>query len=174
MFNLKRIPNEPAEAYSALSRYLGLGPKRSLKALSAELEMPLPKLRRWSRAFNWAHRAEVYDLAVVEEEFRLQHEQLKLRAVDWALRQEQWREEEWQTASKAMKRLREELDNPRIPHSFRDIVTMLDAASTLARRAIGSDWTDVSPQKQLFHLDIESALRRAYGEETENTVPRHN
>jgi hypothetical protein len=174
MFNVIRIPSEPAEAYSALSRFLALGPKRSLKALASELEIALSKLRRWSRAFNWVQRAEAYDLAVVEEEFRLQHEQLKLRAVDWALRQEQLREEEWQAARKAMKRLREELDNPRTPCSFRDIVTMLDAASTLARRAIGGDWTEISPEKQLFHLDIESALKRAYGEETENTVPRHN
>jgi hypothetical protein len=54
MFNLKRIPNEPAEAYSALSRYLALGPKRCLKALSAELQTALPKLRGRARAFSWA------------------------------------------------------------------------------------------------------------------------
>jgi hypothetical protein len=172
MFNLIRIPHEPAEAYSALSRYLLLGPKRSIQILSIELAIRVAKIRRWSRAFNWALRAEAYDVAIVEEEFRLQHAQLKLRAADWGGRQEQLREEEWEAARQLLRRVREMLDNPRVPWSFRDLATMLEIGSALARRAVGGDWTDSSPQKELFHLQIESALNRVYG--SQNTIPRHN
>jgi hypothetical protein len=56
MFNLTPIPSEPAEAYSALSRYLALGPKRSVKALAGELEISISRIRRWFRKFNWAQR----------------------------------------------------------------------------------------------------------------------
>ena len=69
-------------------------------------------------------------------------------------------------------RVREMLDNPRVPWSFRDLATMLEIGSALARRAVGGDWSDSSPQKELFHLQIESALNRVYG--SQNTIPRHN
>jgi hypothetical protein len=175
MFNLTPIPSEPAEAYSALSRYLALGPKRSVKALAGELEISICRIRRWFRKFNWARRASAYDLAVVQEEQRLQHEQLELRAVDWAIRREQIREEEWQASRKLIKRFREGLDNPRIPMSFRDMLKMLDAACTLSRRAAGANWSDVSAERPSFQHQVESALRRAYGPpEKETQLPRHN
>ena len=85
-------------------------------------------------------------------------------SVDWAKRQEDLHEAEWQTSQELIKRAREILDNPRVRCTFLDALRALELASILGRRATGLPLTpeQEKPQKLLTwqHVSEEETIRR--------------
>jgi len=52
---------ESRQAYEALSAYLDLGPKRSIRAVAQKLHKSSTLVGRWSRKWKWVERAKAYD-----------------------------------------------------------------------------------------------------------------
>ena len=155
---------EPIKAFAAFQQFLSLGPLRSAAKLAWQLGLRPTTIYKWAGRYRWKARAEEYDLAQLEEEQRLRHRELEQRAVNWAKRQEDLREAEWETSHELIKHAREILDNPRVRCTFLDAVRALELASTLGRRATGLSLTpeQEKPQKLLpwQHVSEEETIRR--------------
>lgn len=163
MIDIIQLPGEPARNFAILCSYARTGPSRSLRRFASEIHLPVPTLRSWSARFRWPIRLDDFDLRVAREEFRLISLELQTRAIDWAVRHEKLREEEYETGMALISRAREFMNNPRLVASLSEIAEMLSLASELARRACGV-FPQENPAETLRRLQIKEMVERIYAD----------
>jgi hypothetical protein len=169
-------PHESNKAFAAFKTYLDLGRQRSLVALSRKLGKNRSVLLRLSTKFDWQARVRAHTahLALIE---RQAAEAAAIRnGVDWAKRQEQQREEEWQTRTEALALAREIIARWKTPDekgrlrcgSLEGIARLLDLASKLGRLSSGlsldpADHDKLAVEDAALMIQIDVALDKIYG-----------
>ena len=162
---------ESSRAFAAFKTYLELGPERSLVAVAVKIGKNRSLLERWSRKFDWPARVQAHAAHLADIE-RKTAESLAVQAgTDWAKRQEQHREDEWQTRSELMALAREAIDrwkkNPARCGTLEGIARLLDLASKLGRVSSGLSLEPVEKPGEsdaAFMIQIEVALEKIYGQ----------
>ena len=159
-----RLLGEPTRAFLAFQRYLSLGPSRSTNKLAADLDFSHSTVQSWSARYHWRARAEEYDLAAIEAEQGLRKKELEKSAIDWAARQAEIREAEWECSRNLIQLARQILRDPRVEYTAGDIANLLHLGSILGRRATGLSVTPEKekPEKRLpwQHVSDEDVIRR--------------
>lgn len=165
-------PKESAKAFAAFKTYLELGAERSLAIAADKVGKSKTMIERWSRKFDWPARVQAHTTHLADIE-RQTAEALAVQAgTDWAARQEQHREDEWQTRSELIALAREAIDrwkkNPARCGTLEGIARLLDLASKLGRVSSGLSLEPVDKpveEDAAFMIQIEVALEKIYGAE---------
>jgi hypothetical protein len=166
-------PKESAKAFAAFKSYLEHGPERSLALVADKVGKSKTMIERWSRKFDWPARVQAHAAHLADIE-RKTAEALAVQAgTDWAKRQEQHREDEWQTRSELIALAREAIDrwkkNPARCGTLEGIARLLDLASKLGRISSGLSLEPVDKpveEDAAFMIQIEVALEKIYGQAT--------
>jgi len=155
-------PKESAKAFSAFSAYLNMGPERSTQAVAKALAKSEQLVRRWSARWNWVERVQAqgaYIAAVVA----------RGKAVEWAKRQQELREREWEMHERCIAAAKRGLDaymsREKVYANLSDIARMLEVASKLGRLSSGlaTDKTEVTGEDGgPIRLELEAALKKVY------------
>ncbi len=167
-------PKESAKAFAAFKSYLEHGPERSLALVADKVGKSKTMIERWSRKFGWPARVQAHSAHLADIE-RKTAEALAVQAgTDWAARQEQHREDEWQTRSELIALAREAIDrwkkNPARCGTLEGIARLLDLASKLGRVSSGLSLEPVDKpveEDAAFMIQIEVALEKIYGPVTQ-------
>ncbi len=163
-------PKESAKAFAAFKSYLEHGSERSLALVADKVGKSKTMIERWSRKFDWPARVQAHAAHLADIE-RKTAEALAVQAgTDWAARQEQHREDEWQTRSELIALAREAIDrwkkNPARCGTLEGIARLLDLASKLGRVSSGLSLEPVDKpveEDAAFMIQIEVALEKIYG-----------
>lgn len=164
-------PRESDKAFAAFSLYLGLGPQRSIAAVAEKLSKSEGLIQRWSSKFGWPSRVQTYSahLAVVEREAA--EALARSKAVEWAKRQQDVREREWEMHEKciaaAKRALTAFMEREKIYANLSDIARILEVASKLGRLATGlaTDKTELTGEDGgPIRVEFEAALKKIYGQ----------
>lgn len=164
-------PKESNKAFAAFKTYLELGAERSLATAADKVGKSKTMIERWSRKFDWPARVQAHAAHLADIE-RKTAEALAVQAgTDWAARQEQHREDEWQTRSELIALAREAIDrwkkNPARCGTLEGIARLLDLASKLGRVSSGLSLEPVDKpveEDAAFMIQIEVALDKIYGQ----------
>lgn len=167
-------PKESAKAFAAFKSYLEHGPERSLALVADKVGKSKTMIERWSRKFDWPARVQAHAAHLADIE-RKTAEALAVQAgTDWAARQEQHREDEWQTRSELIALAREAIErwkkNPARCGTLEGIARLLDLASKLGRVSSGLSLEPVDKpveEDAAFMIQIEVALEKIYGPVTQ-------
>lgn len=165
-------PKESAKAFAAFKSYLEHGPERSLALVADKVGKSKTMIERWSRKFDWPARVQAHAAHLADIE-RKTAEALAVQAgTDWAKRQEQHREDEWQTRSELIVLAREAIarwkKNEARCGTLEGIARLLDLASKLGRVSSGLSLEPVDKpveEDAAFMIQIEVALEKIYGAE---------
>jgi hypothetical protein len=164
-------PRESDKAFAAFSLYLGLGPQRSIAAVAEKLSKSEGLIQRWSSKFGWPSSVQTYSahLAVVEREAA--EALARSKAVEWAKRQQDVREREWEMHEKciaaAKRALTAFMEREKIYANLSDIARILEVASKLGRLATGlaTDKTELTGEDGgPIRVEFEAALKKIYGQ----------
>jgi len=163
-------PREGTKAFAAFKTYLELGPERSLVLVANEVGKSKTMIERWSRRFDWPARVQAHGAHLGDIE-RKTAEALAVQAgTDWAQRQEQHREDEWQTRSELIALAREAIErwkkNSARCGTLEGIARLLDLASKLGRVSSGLSLEPAEKpgeEETAFMIQIEVALEKIYG-----------
>ncbi len=95
-------PKESAKAFAAFSVYLNMGAERSLEAVGRKLGKSGGLVQRWSSRWRWAERVDAHaaHLATVERE--AVEVAARGKAAEWAKRQDEVRQREWEMHEKCI------------------------------------------------------------------------
>jgi hypothetical protein len=161
---------ESAKAFAAFKLYLELGPERSLVAVGKKLDKGVTVIERWSRKFDWLARVQAHaaHLAMVE---RKAAEAVATRnGVDWARRQQDHREEEWQARTELLSLAHEAIQRwKKSEHrcgTLEGVARLLDLASKLGRISSGLALEEPEKPKEengALMIQIDVALEKIYG-----------
>jgi hypothetical protein len=164
-------PRESAKAFAAFSQYLNLGVERSLEATAEKLGKSKRLMEKWSKRFDWSARVSAHGahLALVEREAA--EAVATAKGVDWAAREAEQRDLEWENRCELVELAREAIarwkKNPNKYGTLEGIARLLDLASKLGRLASGMP-TDHTEVKKEIHakidVDWEIALKKMYAE----------
>lgn len=149
----ERQPGESLRAYEAARVYFELGPSRSLAAVAQKCKKSVSLVARWSSRWSWRERAAGYDQHMAMVEMNARRQALAQEAEEWARRQTELRDQEWEASRALLERAREMLAFPLTTvvendgativqparWSFKDVAAFLDLASKLGRRAADMD-----------------------------------
>jgi hypothetical protein len=163
-------PRESNKAFAAFKSYLDFGPERSLVAVADRLDKHRTQLERWSKKYDWPARVQAHAAHLAEIE-RKTAESLAVQAgTDWAKRQEQHREDEWQTRTELLALAREAIARwKKAEHrcgTLEGIARLLDLASKLGRVSSGLSLEPAEKpveEDAAFMIQIEVALEKVYG-----------
>ena len=164
---------ESDKAFAAFKTYLELGPERSLVLVADKVGKSKTMIERWSRKFDWPARIQAHAAHLADIE-RKTAEALAVQAgTDWAKRQEQHREDEWQTRGELIALAREAIErwkkNPARCGTLEGIARLLDLASKLGRVSSGLSLEPLEKDGEedaAFMIQIEVALEKIYGPAT--------
>ena len=164
-------PRETNKAFAAFKIYLELGPERSLVAVAGKVGKHRTQLERWSKKFDWPARVQAHT-AHLEDIERRTAEALAVQAgTDWAKRQEQHREDEWQARTELLVLAREAIARwKKAEHrcgTLEGIARLLDLASKLGRVSSGLALEPAEKPDEndaAFMIQIEVALEKIYGQ----------
>jgi hypothetical protein len=164
-------PRESNKAFAAFKAYLDFGPERSLVAVADKLNKHRTQLERWSRKYDWPARVQAHTAHLTDVE-RKTAESLAVQAgTDWAKRQEQHREDEWQTRTELLGLAREAIARwKKAEHrcgTLEGIARLLDLASKLGRVSSGLSLEPAEKpveEDAAFMIQIEVALEKVYGQ----------
>jgi len=170
-------PRESNKAFAAFKTYLELGPERSLVAVAVKVGKHRTQLERWSKKFDWPARIQAHT-AHLEDIERKTAESLAVQAgTDWAKRQEQHREDEWQTRTELLSLAREAIARwKKAEHrcgTLEGIARLLDLASKLGRVSSGLALEPAEKPDEndaAFMIQIEVALEKIYGPEKPGSI----
>ena len=163
-------PKESDKAFAAFAVYLGMGPGRALSLVARKLGKSKRLMEKWSKRFDWPARVQAHGahMALVEREAA--EALVRAKGVDWVVRQEEQRADEWdvrceliETAREALRRWRAK---PERCGSLEGIARLLELASKLGRLASGmaTDKTEVKAEVDgVVRIEIEAALDKIYG-----------
>ena len=167
-------PKETAKAFAAFSLYLNMGPERSLEGVGRRLDKSGGLVERWSSRWRWAERVEAHaaHLATVERE--AVEVVARSKAAEWAKRQDEVRQGEWEMHEKCIGAARKAFDafmaREKVYANLADIARMLEVASKLGRLASGlaTDKTEVTGEDGgAIRVEFEAALKKVYGRNAE-------
>lgn len=166
----ERQERESDKAFAAFKTYLELGPERSLAVVADKLDKSKTMIERWSRKFDWPARVQAHSAHLADIE-RKTAEALAVQAgTDWAKRQEQHREDEWQTRTELIGLAREAIErwkkNAARCGTLEGIARLLDLASKLGRVSSGLSLEPAEKPDEAdaaFMIQIEVALDKIYG-----------
>jgi hypothetical protein len=162
-------PKESLKAFTAFSLYLSLGAQRSLAAVAQKLAKSDQLIKRWSAKFDWPSRVQSHSghMAVVEREAT--EALARANAAEWAMRQKEIRQEEWEmhaecirAGKEALKRFYERGKGA----TLGDIARILELASTLGRLASGlaTSKTEITGEGGgPVRVEVTVALEKIYG-----------
>jgi hypothetical protein len=161
---------ESDKAFTAFKTYLEHGAERSLAVVADKLGKSKTMMEKWSRKFDWPARVQAHAAHLADIE-RKTAEALAVQAgTDWAKRQEQHREDEWQTRSELIVLAREAIkrwkENEKRCGTLEGIARLLDLASKLGRVSSGLSLEPLEKpgeDETAFMIQIEVALERIYG-----------
>ncbi len=166
----ERQERESAKAFAAFKTYLELGPERSLAVVADKLGKSKTMIERWSRRFDWPARVQAHTAHLTEVERKAAEAVAIQNGVDWAKRQEQHREDEWQTRTELIGLAREAIErwkkNPARCGTLEGIARLLDLASKLGRVSSGLSLEPAEKpgeEETAFMIQIEVALEKIYG-----------
>ena len=169
---------ESDKAFAAFKTYLELGAERSLAVAATKLGKSTTLTERWSRKFDWPARVQAHSAHLADIERKAAESVATQNGVDWAKRQEEHREDEWQTRGELIALAREAIErwkkNPVRCGTLEGIARLLDLASKLGRVSSGMSLEPVDkPQEEdaAFMIQIEVALEKIYGPERVVTPP---
>jgi hypothetical protein len=163
-------PRESNKAFAAFKTYLELGAQRSLADVADQHGKSKTMIERWSRRFDWPARVQAHTAHLADIE-RKTAEALAVQAgTDWAKRQEQHREDEWQTRGELIGLAREAIErwkkSPARCGTLEGIARLLDLASKLGRVSSGLSLEPAEKpgeEETAFMIQIEVALEKIYG-----------
>jgi hypothetical protein len=165
-------PRESNKAFAAFKTYLELGSQRSLAGAGDKLGKSKRMMEKWSRRFDWPARVQAHGAHLADIERRTAEALAVLAGTDWAQRQAQHREDEWQTRSELIALAREAIErwkkNAARCGTLEGIARLLDLASKLGRVSSGLALEPVDkpqPEEAAFMIQIEVALEKIYGAE---------
>jgi hypothetical protein len=178
-------PRESNRAFAAFRAYLDLGPQRSLVTLGRKQGRKRSTYSRWCQKFDWPARVRAYTAHLALLERQTAEATAVRNGVDWAKRQEQQREEEWQTRTELLALAREVIARWKSPDeknrlrcgSLEGIARLLDLASRLGRVSSGLSLDPAHNAKPAeedaaYMIQIEVALDKIYGQpEAGHTLP---
>jgi hypothetical protein len=163
---------ESHKAFAGFKTYLELGPERSLADAADKLGKSKRMMEKWSRKFDWPARVQAHAAHLATIERKTAEAVAVQNGVDWAGRQEQHREDEWQTRGELIALAREAIErwkkNPVRCGTLEGIARLLDLASKLGRVASGLSLEPVEKPRAedaAFMIQIEVALEKIYGAE---------
>ena len=163
-------PRESDKAFAAFKTYLELGAERSLALVATKLGKSTTLMERWSRKFDWPARVQARSAHLADVERKAAEAVANQNGVDWAKRQEQHREDEWQTRTELITLAREAIarwkKNENRCGTLEGIARLLDLASKLGRVSSGlSLEPEDKPRDEdaAFMIQIEVALDKIYG-----------
>lgn len=166
----ERQERESDKAFAAFKTYLELGPERSLALAGDKLGKSKRMMEKWSRKFDWPARVQAHAAHLADIERRTAEALAVQAGTDWAKRQEQHREDEWQTRGELIALAREAIErwkkNSARCGTLEGIARLLDLASKLGRVSSGLSLEPVDkPQDEdaAFMIQIEVALEKIYG-----------
>ena len=161
---------ESNKAFAAFKVYLELGPQRSLVRVAGKLGKSRQMIERWSRRFDWPARVQAHATHLADIEREAAEAVAVRNGVDWAGRQEQHREDEWQARSELLGLAREAIARwKKAEHrcgTLEGIARLLDLASKLGRVSSGLSLEPVekpAENEAAFMIQIEVALEKIYG-----------
>jgi len=164
-------PKESSKAFAAFKVYLELGPERSLVAVGNKLGKGVTVIERWSRKFDWLARVQAHAAHLAMVELKAAEAVATSNGVDWAKRQEEHREEEWQARSELLSLAREAIQRwKKSEHrcgTLEGIARLIDLASKLGRVSSGLQLepADTSPEENgALMIQIDVALEKIYGQ----------
>ena len=164
-------PRESDKAFAAFAIYLGIGPERSLATVAAKVGKSKTMIERWSRKFDWPARVQAHTAHLTEIERKAAEAVAIQNGVDWAKRQEEHREDEWQTRTELIGLAREAIErwkkNPARCGTLEGIARLLDLASKLGRVSSGLSLEPAEKpgeEETAFMIQIEVALEKIYGQ----------
>jgi hypothetical protein len=161
---------ESNKAFAAFKTYLESGPERSLTIAAGKLGKSKRMMEKWSRKFDWPARVQAHTAHLADVERKAAEAVATQNGVDWAKRQEQHREDEWQTRGELIVLAREAIDrwkkNPARCGTLEGIARLLDLASKLGR--VSSGMALEAPEQPAdedaaLMIQIEVALDKIYG-----------
>jgi len=165
-------PRESDKAFAAFKTYLELGPQRSLVRTASKLGKFRTLMERWSKKYDWPARVQAHAAHLAEIERKAAEAVATRNGVDWAKRQEQQREEEWESRCELIALAREAIarwkKNEARCGTLEGIARLLDLASRLGRVSSGLPLQPVEElveQNSAFMIQIEVALDKIYGAE---------
>ena len=165
-------PRESDKAFAAFKTYLELGPQRSLVRTASKLGKFRTLMERWSKKYDWPARVQAHAAHLAEIERKAAEAVATRNGVDWAKRQEQQREEEWESRCELIALAREAIGrwkkNEARCGTLEGIARLLDLASRLGRVSSGLPLQPVEElveQDSAFMIQIEVALDKIYGAE---------
>ena len=169
----ERQPREGSKAFAAFKTYLELGPERSLAAAGEKLGKSKRMMEKWSRKFDWPARVQAHAAHLADIE-RKTAESLAIQSgTDWAKRQDQHREDEWQARTELVELAREAIKRwknaPARCGTLEGIARLLDLASKLGRVSSGLTLEPTekpTEDEPAFMIQIEVALDKIYGAAT--------
>lgn len=163
-------PRESDKAFTAFKTYLELGPERSLVLVADKVSKSKTMIERWSRKFDWPARVQAHGAHLTEIERKAAEAVAIQNGVDWAKRQEEHREDEWQTRTELIGLAREAIErwkkNPARCGTLEGIARLLDLASKLGRISSGLSLEPAEKpgeEETAFMIQIEVALEKIYG-----------
>lgn len=163
-------PRESNKAFAAFKTYLELGPERSLAASADKLSKSKRMMEKWSRKFDWPARVQAHAAHLADIERKTAEALAVQSGTDWAKRQEQHREDEWQTRGELIALAREAIErwkkNPVRCGTLEGIARLLDLASKLGRVSSGLSLEPLEKPGEgdaAFMIQIEVALEKIYG-----------
>ena len=164
-------PRESDKAFTAFKTYLELGPERSLVLVADKVGKSKTMIERWSRKFDWPARVQAHGAHLTEIERKAAEAVAIQNGVDWAKRQEEHREDEWQTRTELIGLAREAIErwkkNPARCGTLEGIARLLDLASKLGRVSSGLSLEPAEKpgeEETAFMIQIEVALEKIYGQ----------
>ncbi len=162
---------ESSKAFAAFSLYLSLGPQRSTAAVAKKLAKSHQLVRRWSAKHDWLVRVKAHGAHMAAAEHEAAKALVTAKGVDWAKRQEEHREKEWEARCKlvhlAETAIKRWLEKPERCGSLEGIARLLDLASRLGRLASGlpTDKTEITGElNATLNVEVAMALEKVYGE----------
>jgi len=128
---------ESSKAFAAFKTYLELGAERSLATAGDKLGKSKRMMEKWSRKFDWPARVQAHTAHLADIERKSAEAVAVKNGADWAARQEQHREDEWQSRGELVALAREAIarwkKNEARCGTLEGIARLLDLASKLGR-----------------------------------------
>lgn len=168
----ERQERESDKAFAAFKTYLELGPERSLAVAGDKLGKSKRMMEKWSRKFDWPARVQAHAAHLADIERKTAEALAVQNGVDWAKRQQDHLEDEWQSRTELLALAREAIkrwkENEKRCGTLEGIARLLDLASKLGRVSSGLSLEPADkPQEEdaAFMIQIEVALEKIYGPE---------
>jgi hypothetical protein len=165
----ERQPGESSPAWQAFCTYRELGPDRGLRAVARKCHKGGSLIGRWSHRWHWVKRLEAWSAHEAELLEAAQRRVAEAKAHEWARREQDLREQEWEHAEQLLAKADQMLRMPIVRQEKREnegpdgkvekitiieptrwdfgtAARMIELASKLGRMAIGMETDKVKQE----------------------------